>query len=342
MVYACEIEESMKIFFKILRAPVFHFLIIGALLFGAQKGIAVYHDRYSLSPQEELVISAAQIEQIKQEITAQTGVNPLPEQVQAGIEMAINDEIFYRQALALKIDKNNPAIRRRLVQLAKFLSNENSSSSEKDLYRKALEMGLDRSDPVVRRQLIAEVKLIASKIPSSQEPAKITNDELQAYQANYSEKFMKPERLTFTHIYFSNSRRGKKAANEAKKMLESLKLKQVAPTSQLSLGDPFLSGNHFSSLTPAGLQQFFGPAFQREIILLDIGKWSGPIPSIYGWHVVWIEELKKAELSPLMEVANQIKGEILREREKLRLENTLQNFRSRYRVRVESPESPNV
>lgn len=304
-----------------MRRPAIHFLIIGAVLF-------FFFGRTPAS-KKEIVIQSSQIEQMKVDLKAQTGVNPDNRQVQAAIQEAIDDEVLYRQALKLKLDRTNAGVRHRLAQIAQFVG-DGPALSEDAAYQKALDLGLDRTDPVVRRQLIANMKLIAARVPTKKEPATLTPEQIQSYYNENKSHFVTPERISFTHIFLSRDKWGKKGEAEARRILHELQEKQDVK------GDLFLSGNHFSTSTPAMLSRFFDSQFVAQVFTLGPGKWQGPIASAYGWHVVWVEAVKAPQAQPLKEVVNQIVGDILQAREVVRLNDALHELRSQYTIRVES------
>ncbi len=328
----------MNFIFKILRAPTFHFLLMGSLLFGAKQMGERYFANEHPKVEDEIVIRKSQIEELKDEIKVQTGLEPKALQIQAAIEKAIDDEVLYRQALHLNLDKTNAGVRHRLIQIARFVSND-SSLSDQAAYRKALDLGLDRSDPVVRRQLITQMKLIAAKVPNTRENAKLSAEQIQKFYEENKTKYEKPERVSFTHIYLSRDKRGKQAQIEASRLLKDLQSKQIQPPLQNNLGDLFLMGNLFSNSNFSLVQRYFGSDFATQIFKLERGKWQGPIASTYGWHLVWIDDFKGAQLSPLGEVINQLEGNLLQERESMRLKEALKTMRSHYKIRVENNEN---
>lgn len=317
----------MKLISKILRAPAVHFIVIGAVIFGL-SGKAT-------APKSEIVIQERQIEQLRADIKAQTGLEPNAQQMQAAIEQTINDEVLYLQALKLKLDKSNVGVRHRLIQIARFVG-DGSALSETAAYQKALDLGLDRTDLVVRRQLIANMKLIAAKVPTLKEPGWLTAEQIQTYYNDNKTHFEKPKRISFTHIYVSRDKWGKQAETKAHQLLRALQAKQVHPPIQDAPGDVFLSGNQFASSTPAMLQRFFGSQFVAQVFGLEPGKWQGPIVSSYGWHLVWVEGVKESQTPALTEVLNQVEGNILQGRETLRLNDALHELRSHYTIRIES------
>ncbi|MCE9625839.1 MAG: peptidyl-prolyl cis-trans isomerase [Deltaproteobacteria bacterium] len=327
----------MKFLTRLQKFPALHFLLIGALLFGIHQAHQSYVLRHSPVVKEELVIGRAQIEQIKQDIFTQTAVRPSTAQVQAAVAKTIDDEILYRQALALHLDRNNPSVRNRLIQLGKFVSQDPKAPDEAH-YRKALELGLDRSDLVIKRYLSGVMRLVAAKVPTPQLPATVTKQELQDYLTRNPQAFLTPQQLKISQIYFSRDKRKSQAEADAKTLLKQLRAEGKKPEEIADQGDPFLEGNHFPWLNESSLQRSFGAAFTQHLQNLPAGTWTGPLPSSYGWHLVFIEGIRPPEVPALEQVASQVRNAILKEREQQRLAATLQELRSGYAIRVEDGE----
>lgn len=115
---------------KIWKEPLVHFLLIGAglfLLFGATRG---------LTPEKpnRIVIDAGQVAQLTANFE-RTWMRPPTETELSGlINGFVRDEVYYREALALGLDKNDLLIRRRMRQKLEFaladLSVEETPSDE--------------------------------------------------------------------------------------------------------------------------------------------------------------------------------------------------------------------
>jgi hypothetical protein len=103
---------------KLLREPLLHFLIIGAVLFGA------FHlTRSDDEPaQSEIIVSAGQIASIKAIFSRTWQRPPTPAELQALVNDHIRDEVFYREALAMGLDRDDTVIRRRMRQKMEFIS----------------------------------------------------------------------------------------------------------------------------------------------------------------------------------------------------------------------------
>lgn len=104
--------------FKILRDPLFHFVLLGMLLF------AVY---YLINPPDEVVsdnlilITQGDIDRFRQIYKKQWQSDPSPQQLDALIDAQVREEVLYREALAMGLDKDDAIVRRRMAQKVEFL-----------------------------------------------------------------------------------------------------------------------------------------------------------------------------------------------------------------------------
>lgn len=106
---------------SIAREPLFHFLIIGAVLFGV---FGLVNDDAFRETDSRVVVSAGRIEQMKN-IFAKTWQRPPTAQELKGlVDDFVLEEIYYRQAVAMGIDRDDTVIRRRLRQKFEFLTDD--------------------------------------------------------------------------------------------------------------------------------------------------------------------------------------------------------------------------
>src|ERR1700730_12553341 len=103
---------------KLLREPLLHFLVIGALLFGIYP-LVQQQDAEPLGRQ--IVVTRGNVERLAQTFRFLWQRPPTAAELNGLIETEIREEIFYRQALALGLDKDDTIVRRRLAQKAEFL-----------------------------------------------------------------------------------------------------------------------------------------------------------------------------------------------------------------------------
>jgi len=104
---------------RLLKEPLLHFLAIGGLLFLA------YGQLNEATPETDdkvIIVSSTRIEQIKKGFNAVWNHLPNDQELKGLIEQEIRQEVYYRDALDLGLDKNDEAVRRRLRQKLEFLS----------------------------------------------------------------------------------------------------------------------------------------------------------------------------------------------------------------------------
>jgi len=105
---------------KWLHEPLLHFLVIGALIFafyGLSNPAANRADRT-----HAIVLTKDDLRQLAVHWLAQGRPPPSADEMRALIEQKVKEEILFREALALGLDKDDEIIKRRLAQKMDFLA----------------------------------------------------------------------------------------------------------------------------------------------------------------------------------------------------------------------------
>ena len=111
-----------------LREPLVHFLLIGLVLFliygvlnpGAGQGGSL----------NQIVLTEDDLKQLQIAFTAQWQRPPSPEELAGLINSRVREEILYREALALGLDKEDTIVKRRMAQKMEFLAEDLSDLRE--------------------------------------------------------------------------------------------------------------------------------------------------------------------------------------------------------------------
>ncbi len=111
---------------KILREPLLHFLLIGATLFVV---FGLVNDRTFGDADTQVVVSAGRIEQLEIIFTKTWQRPPTVDELKGLIDDFVLEEIYYRQAVAMGIDRDDTVIRRRLRQKIEFLTDDMAAAS---------------------------------------------------------------------------------------------------------------------------------------------------------------------------------------------------------------------
>jgi peptidyl-prolyl cis-trans isomerase C len=111
-----------------LREPLLQFLLVGLLLFGAWK--AVSPDSNARGPTTRIVLTDDDLKQLATTWIAAGRAPPSPEQMQRLVEDRIREEVLYREALALGLDKDDTIVKRQLARKMEFLAEDVSKLEE--------------------------------------------------------------------------------------------------------------------------------------------------------------------------------------------------------------------
>jgi peptidyl-prolyl cis-trans isomerase C len=108
---------------RLLKDPLLHFLVFGALLFGAWFSLGKYEDDGGNSDQQ-IVIDQDQLDHLKALWKLQWKRDPAPADVAAIIDRYLRQEVFYREALKMNLDHNDEIIKKRLAQKMEAVAND--------------------------------------------------------------------------------------------------------------------------------------------------------------------------------------------------------------------------
>jgi hypothetical protein len=118
---------------KLVREPLVHFLLIGAglfLLFGWRGGPASLPAGQSGLQSAKIVVTQSEIDRMVGVFTRTWQRLPTEEEVKGLIESFIRDEIYYREALAIGLDRDDAVLRRRLRQKMEFIFDDITAQVE--------------------------------------------------------------------------------------------------------------------------------------------------------------------------------------------------------------------
>jgi parvulin-like peptidyl-prolyl isomerase len=107
---------------RVLREPLLHFLVAGVALFVVYRAL----NPASAGGEESSLIKLTEddLRQMTVAWLAQGRPPPAPEQMKSLVETRVREEIFFREALALGLDKNDTIVKRRLAQKMEFLAED--------------------------------------------------------------------------------------------------------------------------------------------------------------------------------------------------------------------------
>jgi PPIC-type PPIASE domain len=103
---------------RLLREPLLHFLLIGLAVFGAYRFAG---PREAATDRRVIDVTAAQEERLAGQFESVWRRPPTRAELGGLVEDHVREEVYYREALALGLDRDDTVIRRRLRQKMEFL-----------------------------------------------------------------------------------------------------------------------------------------------------------------------------------------------------------------------------
>ena len=321
-----------------LRLPLVHFLALGALLFLASDLFAA---RRAGPPDDGLfaiVLDPERIETRVQQFRQQARRAPSASEREGLIDAAIEEEILFREANRRGLAERDGGVRTRMIQKMLFLDGAADLEDAPELLRRAEALGLQEGDIVVRRILVQKMRLLAGSLREDEHP---TDEEIAAEYAARLEDFRRPERRDLRHVFFSLDDRGTQAARDAAAELQRIEREAIAPADALEIGDPFPLGHDWARRTETDLGRTLGETFAKKAFAQPEGRWSAPIESAYGFHLVLTEGIEPGEVPPLEAVRDPIRSRLARARSARKLDAALADWRARYTVTLPGPPRKN-
>ena len=318
-----------------MGSPALHFLILGTLLYLGETWMGTGAD--ALQSPRLLTVGPARIEQLRSQWQAQAERPPSAVEEDWLIRQWIEDELLFRQALELGLHRDDPGVCYRLALNMNFLGLDGGNAAEEKpgrqaLCQEALQMGLHLGDPVIRRQMVGLIRIMLQR---TENPQEIPQQELQDYLERRPERFTEPARIRLSHVFLSRDQRGSALEKDARRLLQRLRDESADPQQATKMGDAFLAGHHPPSSSLHDLERNLGADFARAAMELPEGRWSGPVRSGYGLHLVWVYEKRPGRLKLLQEVQDQAVLGLEAERAEKRLKRAIQRLHERWEVRVE-------
>jgi hypothetical protein len=238
---------------RLLRDPLGHFLLLGALLFA---GYALFGgNKARTNASSPVVIGTGEVRWLTETWSRQWRREPTPEELRDLVTGLVREELLARAAREMRLDDDDVIVRRRLAQKLEFVLRDTTADGEP------------------------------------------TEPELEGLLAGHPEHFRVEARRTFTQVLFSASRADPQGdAADALRQLSGSR----HPSAE-RWGDPQLLPESLCDADEQSIAAAFGPGFAREVFLLDVGSWSGPVASSYGQHLVRIDSATAARQRSLPE-----------------------------------------
>jgi hypothetical protein len=252
---------------KILKEPILHFLLIGMLIF-LVSGLLTEDE----ADNEYLIeISKGDVESMLIRWYMQLNRMPSEAEFQTFLHEHIREEILFREARAMGLEKEDVIIKRRMVQKIEFLTNDllDPPASTEEEIRQYFDQHMDRY--VIPGKIDFIHIYFRNDDPGSGEVEGLAlevKDQLNAMDEIPGDYYMRGDQFMLPYSFSSYSK------------------KDVAAR----FGDYQLTD---------------------ELFKIETGEWQGPFLSSYGFHLVHITQKEPPEIPEVETVRDQIDLEIV-------------------------------
>ena len=267
-----------------LRDPLVAFVLLGIGVFALDGWLAGGE-----TARPVIEITPDEVERLRARWIAQWGREPTGDELQTLIDEAVDEEILYREAQRL---------------------------------------GLDRDDAIVRRRLAQKLTFILEDAGATGPPSQA---EVEEYYAQHAERYRRPERTTFEHVFLSGDSRTDPAGDATVLLGE---LRGVGDDDWQRLGDPFMLARSYADRSDQEIAGLFGRVFTEAVAGLPVGGWSGPVESTYGVHLVRVNGRTPPRAPALSEVRDRVTADLREDRRRERSLAAYQELRDAYEVQL--------
>lgn len=275
--------DLLRILRLLTSEPLVHFAVLGAVVYFSVEAWRADHNQY------RIVVNDQTIAQVVGKYRLQFGRDPDDTVLVGLIDTYLDEEILYREGLALGLDRNDEIVRRRIAQKVAFL----------------------RQDLMI--------------------PAEPGDAELERYFKENSARYGQPARTSFRHLYFSPDIGGSDAARRrAEIALEGL---EAGSEASAVVSDPFPDQSAYVALGTIEVRRIFGATPMADTVLTaPVGRWSGPVRSGYGWHLIFPQSRTLSAAGDLVKIREQVREDWLRDAQASANAREMAKLRARYSV----------
>lgn len=285
---------------KLLHEPLLHFLLVGACLFllaGLRHRSAPIRFGSAQNPSQKIAITPGDVQSLIAGFTNLWSRSPTTQELDGLIQGRIREEVYYREALKMGLDRDDAIIRGRLQEKLQFLSQDVSRAAE----------------------------------PTEQDLQSFLAAHPDKFRADDRFSF----RLVFVDAGRHGASTVQDAQNILAKLGKNPV--GYPGLNVAALGDPIPSHGKFEHVTQGEIEKQLGADFSAALPSLQPGTWSEPVKTEDGAYLVYLQRRVPGELPPLDRIRPLVRKEWLSAQREEANDKYYRNLLRGYTVSVELP-----
>ena len=112
----------------VLREPLLHFLLLGVVLFAAHSYLS--RGRSGVESSGQITLTAEDLRQMEMYFESQWRRQPTADEFKGMLDDKVEEEILYREGLAMGLDRDDIIVKRRMAQKMRFLAEDVATAHE--------------------------------------------------------------------------------------------------------------------------------------------------------------------------------------------------------------------
>ncbi|WP_186755644.1 peptidyl-prolyl cis-trans isomerase [Echinicola salinicaeni] len=200
-------------------------------------------------------------------------------------------------------------------------------------YKEALALNLDHNDIIVKRRLSQKMEAVSNDLNAMINPP--DEGELRAFYDKNKSLFQFPDSYSFHQVLFTNNESN--LQEEMEWTMQEMNDGQGIPKSlQLKLSLP----NKWEDRTEADINKAFGGDFASTLDTLPINRWTGPVESGFGQHLVFVSKKDTGRWADFEKIKPYVEKEYEYQTELKTQEQVYRDLLEKYPVIITSKHMP--
>jgi len=212
------------------------------------------------------------------------------------------------------------------------------------LYREALALDLDRNDPIIRRRLMQKMDYLAQGFYDEIEPL-TENDLTSFYEAHKEDYRQPASATFTHVFLSNDKRESAQSKAEAESLLAVINNRRVPFEKAGRYGERFLYNRNYVNRDSQEIASHFGQLFEQKLfdlrpaLPMTDAQWQGPLSSNYGWHLVLLTKKVESFVPALAEISGVVLADAQRQQQSERKRLAVDALLAKYQIIKRAPKN---
>ncbi|HZW37493.1 MAG TPA: peptidyl-prolyl cis-trans isomerase, partial [Candidatus Deferrimicrobiaceae bacterium] len=193
------------------------------------------------------------------------------------------------------------------------------------LMQEAVRRGMDRREDIRERLSMARRSILLEALlrEVTENAPGLSDDALKKFYDDNRESFRVGERVKVSHVLFKDRAKAEGWARKAENGMPFEEIMKEAPNDEGVAADlGFIERGKFDK------------AFEEAAFAATVGKVTGPVRTVYGYHLIRTGEKRPAGVQTFDEVKGQIEAELREQAQREAFESLLAQMKKQARIQV--------